>query len=343
MFTATAGSGDARNIWTMAIDPRTGRATGDPRQLTAGPAKLAAPTVSRDGRLVFSDVVENPRILGLPLDANSGSATGTRRSLRADNARLGARASATQMGRSLVFGILGLSGSEVWLKNLETGQERQLAAVPLASLNPLISPTGRFVAYTAIAQERGASGGLGTGYIIEGQNGAPRKVCDGCALSAFADERHIIIGSTDGQKWLLDIQTLERVASAKIHLTCECHGIGGGPPYIRTISSTSRRSRLAVRCTRTTGFRLPNETPTQNGSPAGLRTIPWHTFFWSGTVSGVYTQSASILRPVSSRARSSPCTTTTRRDSAGDPRVLLRRLLRACSLTDKTSWRAMSG
>jgi eukaryotic-like serine/threonine-protein kinase len=211
LFTATAGSGDARNIWTMAIDPRTGRATGDPRQLTAGPAKLAAPTVSRDGRLVFSDVVENPRILGLPLDANSGRATGTPRSLRTDNARLGTRASATQDGRSLVFGILGFSGSEVWLRNLETGQERQLAAVPLASINPLISPTGRYVAYTATAQERGASGGLGTGYIIEGQNGAPRKICDGCQITAFTDERHVIIGSADGQKWLLDIQTLERV------------------------------------------------------------------------------------------------------------------------------------
>ena len=137
LFTATAGSGDSRNIWTLAIDRRSGRAVGDPRQLIAGPARAASPAVSRDGHLVFSDMVERTQLLGLPLDANTGRATGTPKPLRTDAARVGSRASASLDGRLLVFGILGFAGSEVWIRDLHTGRERQLAATRLASLNPL--------------------------------------------------------------------------------------------------------------------------------------------------------------------------------------------------------------
>ena len=211
LFTATAGSADAQNIWTLAIDRRSGRAVGDPRQIIAGPGRAASPAVSRDGRLVFSDMVERSQLLGLPLDANAGRATGTPKPLRADAARVGTRASASQDGRLLVFGILGFVGSEVWMRDLRTGRERQLAATRLASLNPLISRTGQFVAYTDIAEERGASGGTGAGYVLGAQGGAPRKICDTCQVIGFPDDQHVLIETYPGGVWLLDVETRARV------------------------------------------------------------------------------------------------------------------------------------
>ena len=136
LFTATAGSGDARNIWILEIDRRSGRAIGNPRQLTSGPARLVSPAASRDGRLVFSDIAARPQLLGLPLDANIGHAIGSPKPLRTDAARVSSRATASQDGRLLVFGILRFAGSEVWMRDLRAGREHQLASLPLASLNP---------------------------------------------------------------------------------------------------------------------------------------------------------------------------------------------------------------
>ena len=210
LFAATTGSGDARNIWTLPVDT-SGRAVGNPRQITAGPTLAASAAASRDGHVVFSDLVQRAQLLLLPLEANAGRVTGALTPLRTDAARVATRATASQDGRLLAFGILKFAGSEVWTRDLHTGRERQLAAIPLASLNPLISPAGRTVAYTAIAEEQGASGGLGAGYVIGAGGAAPRQVCDRCEIIAFTDDQHVLIETQERGVWLLDVNTRERV------------------------------------------------------------------------------------------------------------------------------------
>jgi len=215
-FSATTGSADARHIWTLSIDPQTGHTVGDPRRMTAGTAWATTPAVSRDGRLVFSDVTERVQLLGLPLDANGGRKTGEPKPLRSDAARVGTRASATLDGSRLVFGMMGFVSSEVWIKNLQTNVETQLTATALASINPYISPTGNAVAYTAIADEQGASAGFGTGFVIDTRGGAPQKVCDQCEIAGFTDDRHVLIEAKQNNTWLLDVKTLNRAEVAAV-------------------------------------------------------------------------------------------------------------------------------
>src|SRR5260370_28686537 len=97
-----------------------------------GPNRDGFPAAARNGRLVFAGEVERDTLVGLPMDANAARATGTLQPLRNDAART-SRATASEDGRLLVFPMLGFSGSEVWIRDLRSARERQLAVAPAGS------------------------------------------------------------------------------------------------------------------------------------------------------------------------------------------------------------------
>jgi tRNA A-37 threonylcarbamoyl transferase component Bud32 len=196
-----AGSGDASEIWTIPVDAATGRATGGPRLITAGPGSNQSPAVSSDGRLVFAGLSAREALIGLPLDANEGRPTGPPRPLRNDTTPTG-RASASADGRLIAFPLFRFAGSELWIRDQTTGRERELVSTPAVDLNPVISADGRWVAYSLAR----------AGYVIGAEGGAPRQVCEDCAPFGWLenDKALITLSGSPARIGLVEVGTGRR-------------------------------------------------------------------------------------------------------------------------------------
>ncbi len=191
------GNADSESIWSIAVDPRTGRVAGDAIRLTHGITMGASPAMSREGRMVFAATTANTLLFALPLDANAGRATGPMRRIRDDSATTG-RPGASEDGRLLVFPRYEFGAGGVWLRDLRTGRERQLTSTPRTPLNPVISADGRWVAYTVSKTNVGGNAGPGAGYVVETVGGAPRKVCDDCQIYQWTrDNSQVVMTEQD--------------------------------------------------------------------------------------------------------------------------------------------------
>ena len=210
LFVGRASASDARAIWSIPLDQRTGIPGARPVQVTTTTAVDESPSVARDGRLVFSAQSEDFGLFGLPLDADAGRADGPLRLLRPFGARTG-RSAISRDGRTLVFYLTLLGRSELWVRELASGRERQLAVTQAAFLNPVISPDGLAAAYTVTRVATGGSGGRGDGYVIALGGGTPRRVCETCEVWSWLDAGHVFIhGPSVRELYLLNLNTGSR-------------------------------------------------------------------------------------------------------------------------------------
>jgi eukaryotic-like serine/threonine-protein kinase len=211
LFAASTGNEYVQHIWEIPITPATGSVHRPPRQVTAGPSVDVSPRRARDGRLVFSSVTNRNVIVGVPLDANAARATGALRYLRSGAVRT-SRPSASQDGSTLVFPVLLSGGAEVWIKDLHTDRDRQLAVTAAENVTPVISRDGRWVGYTVRSMGQGGAG-AGEGYIISAAAaGAPRKVCAYCEIMSWlSGDRRLLIHTAAGAVAVLAIQTGEQL------------------------------------------------------------------------------------------------------------------------------------
>jgi len=203
---AASMTGDARHIWSIGIDQGTGRAVADPVRLTSGTTWDDWPSSSRDGRLVFTALTTRRAIFGVPLDADAGRPIGAIRGVREEATETG-RPSASQDGRLLAFPRYEFNEGGVWLRELDTGRERQLAVTPRTPLNPVMSFDGTAVAYTVTAVETGGNGGGGAGYVLAVSGGSPRKVCDDCEIWHWANRTHVLATNRAGALSVIDVAT----------------------------------------------------------------------------------------------------------------------------------------
>src|SRR3954465_10180284 len=113
------------NVWQLAVSPQTGHVVGSARRLTFGTALERSAAMSADGHIAFASVTENVDVWRVPLDASTGVARGEPERVTEDAApdRL-LNVSANR--RTLAFRSTRTGRDEVWLKDLQTGAERQL-------------------------------------------------------------------------------------------------------------------------------------------------------------------------------------------------------------------------
>jgi Tol biopolymer transport system component len=204
VFSAVEFTG-TQNLWAIRLPPRTGRTEGAPRRLTVGPGDDARPAAA-GSTLAISRRDKRLQIFGLPLNANEGRALGELGQLRPSfPARGTARATVAANASVLVFPVITPSGSEIRVRDLETGMERILALVRSEqSTNPVISADGAMVGYTAGEQ------GLTAGYVVGTTGGVPRKICDRCGLFGWlADGRRILMGQ-EARTAVIDTQSGDR-------------------------------------------------------------------------------------------------------------------------------------
>jgi serine/threonine protein kinase/Tol biopolymer transport system component len=208
VFTAQLTNADNRGLWRLAIDERTGLVTGVPEPLTNGPTQDVWASASRNGRMVFA--AENSTELGfeMPFDGNAGRALGPLQRIRRDSTPTG-RSSISEDGRLLAFPKYEFAAGSLWVRDLRTGEERQLAATPRTPLNPVLSVDGRMVGYTVTSNETGGAGGPGTGFVVETSGGVPRRICDDCQVDLFTRDNQQVIFADPSRSTLfrMDIRT----------------------------------------------------------------------------------------------------------------------------------------
>jgi hypothetical protein len=178
--------------------------------------------------MVFSaQAILDRLVFALPLDAHTARATGPLRRAREDTAAIG-RSSVSEDGRLLVFPKYEIGAAGVWLRDMRTAQERQLAATPPVPLNPVVSSDGRWAAYTVTKVETGGDDGYGDGYIIETTGGIRRKVCESCSMDLWTrDNRHVVIHEP-GWKSLIRVDV---VSGARLPLVSTPGGVVDRPMF----------------------------------------------------------------------------------------------------------------
>ena len=124
----SARTGFARNLYRCPLG-RDGKAKGDIVRLTNGTELMGDASVSREGRVVLSSGRQRFDIWGLHLDPASGKAKGAPYRIT-DTLAPTANPDISADGKRLIFGSARYGYTEVWEKDLVTGQERVAATSP---------------------------------------------------------------------------------------------------------------------------------------------------------------------------------------------------------------------
>jgi len=182
-----AAFGDGVSLWRLFVSSSTGQASETSlERLTSGAEFAQLPSADANGRIAFQSSTEGYVSLTLPLDPNAGRVTGPIVRQTFWGGQAGGRNSLDNAGRLLVYLRTGASESEIWLKDIQTGQERHLVTARSIALNPVISPDGARVAYSVPDSTHA------TGYVVPTSGGTARPVCQ-CVLQGwFSDSRRIL-------------------------------------------------------------------------------------------------------------------------------------------------------
>ncbi len=169
----SARSGDARNVWHLAISHRTWQPQGEPERLTFGASSERSPSAGvlpgGGTRLVFASLSENLDVWSLPLDANRGVVKGPPQRLTQEEAAED-RPSVSLDGKRVTY-LKHAGSASVWWKDLGSGKE---ALVATSGGNPRISPDGSKVAYVS---------GTNQLYVVSLSGGDPELVCEDCFIA----------------------------------------------------------------------------------------------------------------------------------------------------------------
>jgi serine/threonine protein kinase len=185
IFSAPLGA--SVSLWRLQVSPATGQADGASlERLTSGAGFDQLATADDAGRVVFQSSSDGYVSLTLGLDSNAGRPSGpiVRQTFWAGQA--GGRNSLDESGRLLVYQRTSTTEGEIWVKDLQTGQERHLVTAPSIALNPVISHDGTRVAYSV------QSSSEAVGYVVPTSGGAAREVCRCVLYGWFSDSRRIL-------------------------------------------------------------------------------------------------------------------------------------------------------
>lgn len=180
------------NVWQLPVSVQTGHVAGSARRLTFGTALERSAAVSADGHITFAGVTENVDVWRVPLDARTGDTHGTPERVTEDAAPDHAL-NVSADGRTLAFRSSRTGREEVWLKDLQTGTERQLTHSGASVAR--ISPDGLKVAVERDAGEHQRV------ELHDLSGGQPSTLCDDCSSSGggwSSDGSRLLIGRRRG-------------------------------------------------------------------------------------------------------------------------------------------------
>ena len=177
-------------MYELPISPQTGHVAGSIRRLTFGSALERSATVSAAGHIAFTTLTENVDIWRVPLDSRTGIASGAPERLT-DDAAQDADPDISAAGRTMTFRSSRTGRDEIWLKDLETGAERQLTHT--GGDAAWIAPDGLRVAVAVEAEARVE--------LYDLSSGRHSMLCDDCLLGDggwSSDGSRLLVGRRRG-------------------------------------------------------------------------------------------------------------------------------------------------
>ena len=237
-------TGDAQNIWEVGLSPQTGQMTGVPRRFTAGAGIEEDVSCASGGALAFTTRESRSHIWSLPFDLNRGTPTGASERITHGPGDRGFP-SLSNNARLIAFFSNQSGQTNIWKRDLATGDESIVASSSLLQRFPVVSRSGARIAF-AVNEEDGTR----TVYAAA-PGGEPEKVCEGCmrATDWSSDEKTLLIyGGIPYQVNLLDVATHRQMPLLK-HPTYHLL-YGHFSPDSRWVSFTVRtsptRARVAI-------------------------------------------------------------------------------------------------
>ncbi len=197
---------DSTNLWRIAMSPLTWKVSGLPQQLTYGSTLETSPSAGSSAgiaRVAFSSANETTSVFSLPINANEGKVLGQPQ-LLTSNGSGSTEASLSRDATKLVYVSLRPDSQEVWMKNLQTGQESALTAGGSVKYTPIFSPDGSQVSFMETQSQNV--------YVMPSAGGGAEMVCKGCGevTDWSPDGKHIMGNTVDGQAWMLDVPSWQR-------------------------------------------------------------------------------------------------------------------------------------
>jgi Tol biopolymer transport system component len=205
-----ARSGDSRNLWRIGISTRTWKVSGLPERLTSSSAIEESPSVvsvaGGSMKIAFASLSENSDIWSLPLEADTAKVTGELRQLTRNSAA-DFHPALSADGRKMVFVSARSGNQEIWIKDLETGEEAALTASRLDKYSPRFSPDALKLSFSTHLDDKWNI------YLVPAAGGAAEIVCEDCghATGWSPDGRYLIGNNAAGRLYLVDIASRRRI------------------------------------------------------------------------------------------------------------------------------------
>jgi len=273
----TTATEDQANVWQLPMSPETALVTGVPRRLTFGTAIERSPVVRSPGQLAFASSVENVDVWRVPLDRTTGIASGGLERVTDDTAadRL---QNVSADGRVVAFTSSRTKPEQVWLKDMQTGRERQIThseTLPNGAQVAQMSPDGSRVAVNV-------GGGRGVA-LYPSDGGQPSTLCADCTIGGWSSDGSRMLIGRGTQRLVLEIGSSRAVPLAE------------RPNWYLNSAKFSRDSRWAVfHTTNAPDLRQVYAVPAFLGAAVPPdKWVPVVTDFgiqptWSSDATGVY-------------------------------------------------------
>ncbi len=239
-----ARAGDAVNVWEIGLSPRTGKVNSVPRRLTVGSGNQDGLSCASGGALAFNDRESRSNVWFLPFDLNRGTPKGALERITQGPAIRGS-ASLSNNGRSVAFHSNQSGRTNIWRRDLATGNESIVASSSLLQRFPVMSPSGARIAFAVNEKDDKRT------VYVAAAGSEPEKVCEGCVRPTdwSSDEKALVIyGGSPFVVNLVDVASHEQTLLLKHHT----YGLlyGHFSPDGRWISFTIRtspnRGRFAI-------------------------------------------------------------------------------------------------
>jgi Tol biopolymer transport system component len=175
----SARSGDAFNIWRLAVNPTTFQAEGAAERVTSGTTQETSPTLARDGSLAFAAVDTIEDYWTLPVDTNAVSVTGPRTQIMKNSAS--DRHALTLDGSTLFYCAHRGGQTEIRSRDLRTGKETSLLSAATMNHVTAASGDGSMFVYNVPAATQ-------TRFLGSTSGGQPRKICEDCGHTALSKD-----------------------------------------------------------------------------------------------------------------------------------------------------------
>ena len=184
-------AGDSWNLWQLELSPQTGKVVGSPQRLTTGAGSDLRASCAAGGTLAFAKVETRTDVWLLPFDLDRGVSTGVPQQIT-QGPPWHENPSLARNGRFLAFASDQSGRANIWLRELETGNEQIVAASTFTQRYPVSSPSGARIAFSVYEKDKRV-------VYMSAPGAAPEKLCEGClrATDWSRDEKSVLVFAGD--------------------------------------------------------------------------------------------------------------------------------------------------